>query len=36
MPLAVLVPINSFDTEQLARRFWVPTSDHQKLEASHA
>lgn len=37
MLLAVLVPINSFDTEQLARRLWVPTSeDQQEAEASHA
>ncbi len=35
--LAVLTPINAFDTEQLARRLWVPTSEEQQeLEASHA
>jgi CRISPR-associated protein Csx17 len=36
MPLAVLVPISSFDTEQLARRLWIPASeDEQEAEASH-
>jgi CRISPR-associated protein Csx17 len=37
MALAVLVPISAFDTEQLARRLWVPASeDEQETEASHA
>jgi CRISPR-associated protein Csx17 len=37
MPLAVLVPISPFDTEQLARRLWVPASEDEKeTEASHA
>jgi len=37
MPLAVLVPISPFDTEQLARRLWVPASeDEQETEGSHA
>lgn len=37
MLLAVLVPINSFDTEQLARCLWIPTSeDQQEPEESHA
>ncbi len=37
MLLAVLVPINPFDTERLARRLWVPTSEEQQeQEASHA
>lgn len=37
MLLAVLVPINSLDTEHLARRLWVPTSEQQHVqEASHA
>lgn len=37
MPLAVLVPISPFDTEQLGRRLWVPASEDELVtEASHA
>lgn len=37
MALAVLVPIDSLDTERLARRLWVPTNEEpQTEEAAYA